>query len=368
MVEIGDDPLLIKYFRKRHSTQGTINLYTYVFKKYYMVTGLTPTSMIDTADTEEEQGIRLKKRSINDYLDNFEDYLEENHTETTLKNAMSVIRTFYKFNSIQLPPINRRPPNPTPTESLVQLPNSDDIRKAISHSSVKYQAFIILLASSGMRQGDVRSLTLQHLINSLEKYVKLTLNDLFNIGEVVDLLPEKHGPLVWNVWMQKTNKYYTTFSTPESLTFILNYLEAQPPRKISENTPIFRNPYDQKLTSQAIGKYFRDLNRKCDFPHKKGFIYFRPHNLRKWFGNQLKRTTLGYLETRILLGHQVLDDTGQRYLKPDYDDLYKKYYHNMDNVTLYDKIEVHDITDERVKRLEDEIEMLKTHLSLIPPE
>ena len=60
---------------------------------------------------------------------------------------------------------------------------------------------------------------------------------------------------------------------------------------------------------------------------------------------------MGNTDTRLLLGHSVQDSTGRRYLKPDYDNLYKKYYLNM-AVTISGKVEVHDLTDEKVEILE----------------
>ena len=61
---------------------------------------------------------------------------------------------------------------------------------------------------------------------------------------------------------------------------------------------------------------------------------------------------MGYTDTRFLLGHQVKDPTGRSYLKPDYPHLKRLYYRNMDAVTLFDRVEVHDVTDDRVKELE----------------
>lgn len=74
----------------------------------------------------------------------------------------------------------------------------------------------------------------------------------------------------------------------------------------------------------------------------------------------MKKTELGYTDTRILMGHRVRDDTTKRYLKPDYDHLKKLYFKNMDAVTIFNKVEVYDLTDEKVEQLEqDNIEMKK---------
>jgi hypothetical protein len=89
--------------------------------------------------------------------------------------------------------------------------------------------------------------------------------------------------------------------------------------------------------------------------NKNGYIHFRPHNLRKWFANQGKKTVLGYTETRHLLGHQIRDPTGKSYLKPDYEHLYQIYYQCMDAFTPLSTIEVHEVTNEKVQGLEERI-------------
>ena len=75
---------------------------------------------------------------------------------------------------------------------------------------------IVLLASSGIRQGDARDLTLKDLIGSLSKYTKITLEDLKDIDTLKENLPDKIGPLVWRKWMQKGKKWFTFFSTPKA--------------------------------------------------------------------------------------------------------------------------------------------------------
>lgn len=83
MVSIDQDPLLNKYFRKRHLEDKTKELYITVFKNYYKATGLTPTQAINEADNEEEEHIRLKRRQIVKHLDTFEEYLEKVFAEST---------------------------------------------------------------------------------------------------------------------------------------------------------------------------------------------------------------------------------------------------------------------------------------------
>ncbi|MEN6593155.1 MAG: site-specific integrase [Methanobacterium sp.] len=361
MKNVDEDPKLQRYYRKRHLSQSSKTSYTYAFRYYYRSTGLTPSEAIDQADDDEEAGIRLKRRRIVQHLEDYEDLLETKLGESTLKTYIIMVKSFYRFYGImELPENRRRPPRPTKEDSVEQLPSTDELKKAISNSSIKFQAIIILLATTGMRQGDLRNLTLKDLCEALKEYIRVDPEDFKDIEKIREQLPKTFGPLTWHYFMQKGAKWQTTFSTPESLHFILNYLEVKPPTPFKPETRLFCGLPGKKQNQQTFNRYFQRVNKKCGFPQTRP-SYFRPHNLRKWFSNQLK-TNMGWIEPRILMGHKVQDETGRRYLKPDYNDLKKKYYSYMDDLTLFSKVEVYDTTDDRIMTLEKEKEELEKRM------
>lgn len=357
MTNVVDDPKLLKYFSKRHLEKSSEAVYIEALRNYYLSSGLTPTEAINEADIDEDNISRISKRRVVDHLDDFEEYLEEKYKEGTLKIYLSIVKSFYRFNRITLPDDIRRPPNPTPEMEATDIPGSDDIKKALSYANPKYQAMIMLMASSGMRQGDIRQLTLQHLVYSLSRYVKIDVTDLADIGKLNEILPKIIGPLTWRKWMQKKKRWYTTFSTPESLHYILMYLDFKPPREFTPETPIFRNPHDKTMSRITVNSYFNKINVQCGWETEEGQQnFFRPHTLRKWFATELNKTEVGYTDTRHLLGHRIRDTTGKKYILPDYESIYNKYYKSMSVVTINGNIEVHDVTDERVKELKKEAE------------
>lgn len=354
MEKVVDDPKLLKYFRKRHLEKSSEAVYIEALRNYHLSSGLTPTEAIVEADIDEDNISRISKRRIVDHLDDFEEYLEEKYKEGTLKIYLSIVKSFYRFNRITLPDDIRRSPNPTPEMEATDIPGSNDIKKALSYANPKYQAMIILMASSGMRQGDIRQLTLQHLVDSLSRHVKIDVTDLANIEKLSEKLPKIIGPLTWRKWMQKKKRWYTTFSTPESLHYILMYLDFKPPREFNPETLIFRNPHDKIMSRITLNSYFNKINVQCGWERKEGQQnYFRPHTLRKWFATELNKTEVGYTDTRHLLGHRIRDTTGKKYILPDYESIYNKYYKSMGVVTINGKIEVHDVTDERLKEYEE---------------
>jgi hypothetical protein len=132
MPHIDQDPLLLKYFKKRHLEKTTQENYIHRFNMYHAATGLTPTLAIKEADHDEDNTPRLMRRNIVNRLDELEEYLEDhNYSENTLTTTVGIIRSFYKFYGIQLPHKNRRPPNPTPEDELKNLPGLEDIKLSL---------------------------------------------------------------------------------------------------------------------------------------------------------------------------------------------------------------------------------------------
>lgn len=361
-MDVKEDPLLQEFIKNRGLKKSTIMSYCYSLRLYQKTTNLTPTILIEEAEDEEEQNIRKRRRKITKYLNKFLTDLEDSdYTVESINKHLINIRSFYRYYDIELP----YKPKLKKDVELKNIPSLDDIRTAISKSNQCFQAIIILMCCSAMGKSEITSLTIQDLLDSVSKYAKLNINDLMNIGETREKLKEKQvGPLTWEIRRIKTDFDYVTFSTPESLDYILRYLASKPAPETND-TRLFLNTKNQPFIGKAFNQYFRDLNSRCGWGKEGKMIYFRSHNLRKWFANQLENSSLGYMNTRKLMGHKVHDDTARRYFGNDYDYLYDLYYENISLVSIYDRPEVHNTTPEKIKEQAKEIEDLKkwkTHI------
>lgn len=370
---IHDDPKLQRFFRKRNHKPKTRLLITDRFYYYYLATGLTPTSMIDEADMEEEQGIRLRRRKIIEHLDTFEDYLQDRYSENTIRSSISTIRTFYRHHHIEIPHTNRKPRNHENPLTVDDLPGLGDIRRAVNEArNTRDEAIIILMASSGMGKAEIIHLNWQHLINAISKYREVTVEDLFNIAQTRPEWTETIGPLTWTVQRIKTGHTYTTFSSPESFEKLLDYLQSRKHTLIDNSDPIFITNRSKRFNEDNLGEVFTRINRRCGFGvGKDGLHYFRSHNLRKWFANQLRQGMTGD-DVQKLLGHTEHNATRGAYLKPNIDYLYGLYYDNVALVTVMRDVEVHNRTDEivqeqeeRIKRLEKDKQNMKDDLERV---
>ena len=204
------------------------------------------------------------------------------------------------------------------------IPTKDHIRRAIKHSNVKYRAIILLISSSGMTSGQIRSLTIKDYLDSLE----ITKYDLSDVDGLIQMLREKEGIIIptWNMRIFKTALDYFTFSSLQSSHFINDYIEDRIERKrnfTNDNDYLFESK-GGIMDPEIFFPYFIQLNDTCGFGSSNGQPILTPHTLRKFFIRTLQSTEFGYLESKFLRGHDVAKNTG-KYFKPDMERLKEKY-------------------------------------------
>jgi hypothetical protein len=76
--KIVNDPLFKEYVKYRNLKPETIRSYSRKITIYSIVTGHTPTQLIEQAEEDEDKGIRLRKRRIIGQLLNYQEYLIQN--------------------------------------------------------------------------------------------------------------------------------------------------------------------------------------------------------------------------------------------------------------------------------------------------
>lgn len=190
-----------------------------VYCKYL---GKMPSEWIKEAEDEEDQKIRLRNRSVKTRLLNFKDFLNENnYSAHTRSSTLTIVRSFYSEFDIELPRMRFK--KNLPKEDISAIPTKKDIRKALNIANPKYKAIILLMLSSGMRAGDIRSLSYQDFLTSLYDYFKLPDKDALNIDVLSKRVNEIELPVpTWDFISEKTENPTITFSTPESVEAIID--------------------------------------------------------------------------------------------------------------------------------------------------
>lgn len=113
------------------------------YKEY---TGMTIEELLNEADNEEDQRIRMRKRKIKQHLLGFQQHqIDLNLQPSTIQTRMSRIKAFYRTYDIEVPQI--KPPKIEKTETINDIPTIEHIRKAASTNNLKHRAIILFMVS-----------------------------------------------------------------------------------------------------------------------------------------------------------------------------------------------------------------------------
>ena len=119
--------------------------------------------LIEEAETEEDKGIRWKRRKLKRRLLTFRHYLIENYRKNTAQHYFIAVKAVYKYYEIEIGEITR--PNlrsfNTPGEPLFdELPTHDEISQVMHVSPLWFQAVLVFMTSSGCARKETLNLTI----------------------------------------------------------------------------------------------------------------------------------------------------------------------------------------------------------------
>lgn len=357
-MDITSDRHIKDFYRSRNLRETTQDLYTTLLTQYCLYTGKTPTELIEEAEDEEEERIRMKNRKIKTYLLDYTEYLEnKGKSPGYVDKIITTIRTFYKEYEIELPRKRKITPDEESLVTKEDIVTKKHIIEALKHTkNIKYDAIILLMASSGMGASEICNLTWKDFLTAVEidKY------EGFDVGELKELVSKKHYLIpTWYIHRQKTSMPYFTFSSPESIDAIFTYLEERKHLKrdiTSLEDPLFE--FDgRKMNTKGLVAYFKRLNDRAGFGWQKNkrMRFFHSHVLRKFFGSTLKEAGISELDVNWMLGHKPSKITGI-YIKPSIKLLKNLYRNSVSNLSL-EEVKLRDINskeyDNLLKQLEE---------------
>jgi len=343
--KIEEDPKFEEF--KEGLAEGTektyiirLNKYIQFFEEEYKTTK-TLEELIEEAGEDEDTGKRMINRRIYKYFSDFKKYLNKTNYSHNYKNdIIRTVRTFYSFFEIILPQNKQRKRrSDRKPETIEDLPTMEEIQKFMEHCNSTYKSMTTLGLSSGMGRAEITSLTFEHLYNAigLEKEPK-NMENLIEALENTDIkIP------TWNVIRVKTGKPYFTFSSPENLTLIIEYLKElsfkHPEYNPEPTDKLFRSLYsNEPHKTNAVNKQYEYTNKKMGLRKANNHTLIRNHTLRKYFATTLEKNKIPHLSTRFLLGHTI-DSVTSAYFKADPESLKKDYMEIVDQLTT-DKVKV----------------------------
>ncbi|OEC86753.1 tyrosine-type recombinase/integrase [Methanobacterium bryantii] len=355
VMPVEDESLFIEFCDNRGLSKGSILAYRTSLQKYSDFTNMSLEELIQQAEDEEEEQIRMKRRKIRSYLMDFRKYLnEQKFASNYVSQVISQVRTFYSEYEVELPKKFRRQSRRDKVqETFEDIPTMDDVKKSLDYSSPTYRAITLLCVSSGMSRAEVCSLTFKDFYKAvgLREDLMKTIPDLIEkIKEIDDLIP------MWKIHRIKTGKAYFTFNSPETTDAILDYLDQHYRDYAWQPKPedqLFRQ-YNKPITPDSVTVQYQRINKRAGFPKINGRVHIRPHSLRKVFATTLEKNRMPHLMSRWMLGHTI-EGTTNAYFKADPESIKEEYIEIVDKLST-SKVKVKIIRtgyDEVQSKLED---------------
>ena len=366
--EIKDDPLFQQMIIRKKLKPNTVNAYIQVLHHYCNFTGMTPSQLRQEAYHEQktiEDDISWK---INQYLTNFNRKLiDEEYSESTINTFLTNIYSFYRAFKIKIPyPIEIKRVRRFKKES--ELIKIEHIQKVVNGTSnFKHKAIILLLATSGMRSGDMRNLTIEDFLEATQEY-----HNTNDIEKAIMVMEGKDVVPCWEFISQKTKEHTITFNSPECTEFIITYLKDDP--FLHSSKYLFTNQYGDKYLRNGIVSVFKDLNRRVglgSIPKKNknnskmvyNYSFFHAHGLREFFATTMARKGVPYSILKKMMGQAVLQ-VDHAYIHPDKESCRDAYYKVLPYLSVRDT-KVYDIKSPEFLKIEKELVLREERMALL---
>lgn len=343
-----DEEILQDFSTTRHLSKHSVYTYRTSIKHYTDFNKKSLHELLVEA-LEDETGTAWKDCKLKKRLIAYRNYLKDTYLESSVNAHFNQILTIYRHYEVAIHPLpytSRVNVNESTPIGFKDLPDQKIIKEALKISSVLMRAIILFMSSSGCARRETLNLTIQDFIDATKEYHNSNnIYDVITALKGVDVIPE------WEIRRQKTNKYYCTFSSPESTAEIINYLITI--KKTIKNTDkLFR------INSDYFARNFKEINNKLKLGKRGTYNRFRSHMLRKFHASQLYNDGLSLEEVDALQG-RTKNRTHQSYFMEDPKNLKEKYIQHLDCLTINLDVNNLDIKSPEYTKLETENVKLK---------
>lgn len=357
------------YAMEYTTTRGLKNSYykkiLRIYNHYSNYQKMTLHELLTEADTEEEAGVRWKRRTLKKRLVNYTNYCKQNMLLSSATTYINTIKSWYTHNEIEigpLPRINKKNANLSEPVTSKDMLTKDIIREALKVANPVMRCIILTEASSGMTKSDVMSLTVGQFLEATQPY-----HDRDTIQEAVEVMLSNDKPIIptFHLRRSKNNKYFITFISPEATTEICKYLRLRDKRNHKYHRPLLTD-VDRlfKISSGTYQDKFNEINNQLNRGKAGTYNQFRGHMLRKWHATQLEKHGMSRYLVKTLQGksNNAVDDV---YFIEDENTLRDEYLKALDGVLIYTDVKEVTKYSPEYQKLERENLLLKEQLHKI---
>jgi len=377
-----NEELLEEFFLVKNHDPKTREIYTRAINKYSKFHGLTMEELIDEAETEEEKGVRWKRRTLKKRLLQFRNYLIQNYKKNTVSTYFTQVIAVYKYFEIEIGDLTKVNPRGfhIPGEvTFDELLTHKEISQVLHVAPLWFQAVLIFQISTGCARKETIEMTIGQFKKATYPFHRKNdiIEALLILKDLDNVIP------TFKLKREKTNKYYYTFCTPEAVDKIVEYLLTDRVETLEDGTlKLINLSDDDKLFDKEENyipvAYYR-YNDQFNFGQASdGFNRFRSHMMRKFHSNHLRKSGMSESDIDALQG-RTKSTTRAAYFLDDPTVLLKKYVEhfpclliekNVNNIDIkspeYQELEVkYHEKESEVKEMESRMNVIEKRLDEI---
>lgn len=321
--------------------------------------------LLNEAEEDEDNNIRMRRRRISERLFSFQTHLEKNprthpvtkkttyYSPNSINNIMGSIKMFYSTYDVQLPMIRTRR---TKKENFRDVPSKKEIRGALESTTYKlHRAIITILASSGLDVDTLKKITIGDYLKACKKYTYHTklpgmIEDLSNNHEIIPTFIMDRG---------KTYYEHVFFFSPEACDYVNEYLL----ERLKKQGVLKKDELLIPIANTSINRLFMNVNDKLGYGWTSNGTRrrFRPHAMRSFFATSLNGTIIDdgimvdSMIIEFMLGHSIPATTAAYYKKKP--ELLKNVYIKLiPKLTFMNYTRVQTINSPEYKELQAQLE------------
>lgn len=331
------------HIHKNHKW-NTQRKYKYAVQKYCKYHNKTLHELLEEAEQEEEKGIRWKHRKLKKRLLNYRQWLVENYAKNTINANFIPILVIYEFYEIELQKLPRISNiQKTAPITYKDLPDKEVIRAALDIASPLMKAVILFTVSSGTARAETLNLTINDYMKATQEY-----HNTNDITEMIDTLNKIEDVVpTFNILRQKTNKYYTTYCSPEAVKAINHYLLSRVD-PLTPDSPLF------KIGETTFIIKFEELNDELGLGFVGNYRRLRSHMLRKYHATTLYNDGMALDKINDLQG-KTKNKTDSVYFMTNPEDLKLEYIEHLPALSMGKDVEKITVKSPEFSRLENEL-------------
>ncbi|WP_321422806.1 site-specific integrase [uncultured Methanobacterium sp.] len=334
-----DDQIIRTFFNSNSYAANTCRLYNLILENYKQFQGLSLEELLNEAETEEDQGVKRRRRRINLRVSDWKANLEqEGKSPHTIRSYLNAIISFYNYYDIIPPKIKNKQGDIALEQNQGRLLKKEEIRKMVDAGDTRSRAIIYTLALTGLSQAELRKITIQQLMQAASDVLDRPIR---TIEDFLDSENDLNNEILTiHITRTKVHHRFFTFIPPEATRQIIAYLRE---RVHSKNTKINPLPegevfvmYDgAPITDHAMREVIVNAGENAGFQRSKegAFAYWRGHALRKYFVSTIKNKTGNIELAEWLIGHKPRY-TDNTYWFKDVEDLKKDYLRALEFLSI----------------------------------